>query len=180
MSMPPAPSGARAVEVVRLLRERAESVAVAESLTGGLVQAALTGVPGSSAVFVGGIVAYATGLKQRLLDVPEDLLARLGAVAGPTAEQMALGVARRCGADWGLATTGVAGPDPQEGHPPGTVFVAVAHVGPGDASAGTARVEQLALEGDRVAVRAGTVDAVLGLFLTVLRENPECGGGARC
>lgn len=176
--MPSATSGANAAHVIHLLTDRGETVAVAESLTGGLVQAALTGVPGSSAAYVGGVVAYATPLKHRLLDVPQELLDRLGAVAGPTAEQMALGVARRCGADWGLATTGVAGPDRQEGHPPGTVFVAAAR--PGVDGRDIVRIEQLALAGDRMAVRAATVEAVLDLLMRAVGDQPECDGPARC
>jgi PncC family amidohydrolase len=118
--------------VVGRLRELRRTVAVAESLTGGLVVAALVAVPGASAVVRGGVVAYMTDLKTRLLDVDPDLLAREGAVHPEVARQMALGVATRLGADYGVATTGVAGPDPQDGHPVGEVHVAVA--GPAGAS----------------------------------------------
>lgn len=149
---------ARAEELVRRLRERHASIAAAESLTGGLVCAALTSVPGASAVVVGGVVAYSPAVKQRLLGVPADLLERHGTVAAETAEAMAAGVRERTGAHWGLATTGVAGPDPLEGHPAGTVHVAVA----GEAGA-VARSWRLG--GDRAAVRAGTVEQVLVLAL---------------
>ncbi len=123
-----------AVRVVRLLGERGLRLATAESLTGGLLAGAVTDVPGASRVFVGGVVAYATSLKHALLGVDADLLERVGAVDPDVAAQMADGVRRRLGADVGLATTGVAGPDPQDGHAPGTVFVGVAtaeavHVG---------------------------------------------------
>ena len=104
-------------------------MATAESLTGGLVCAALTDVPGASAVVRGAVVAYATELKAQVLGVDPDLLATGGAVQAEVARQMATGVCRVLGADVGVATTGVAGPDPQDGHPVGTVFVAVAAEG---------------------------------------------------
>lgn len=111
--------------VHRLLAERDATVAVAESLTGGLLGAELTGMPGSSATFNGGVVAYATSLKHTLLGVPEDLLAAHGAVHPDVAAAMARGVRERLGATYGLAVTGVAGPDPQDGRPVGTVYLAV-------------------------------------------------------
>ncbi|MGA4839225.1 CinA family protein [Streptomyces sp. G45] len=114
---------------MRLLRERGQTLAVAESLTGGLVAADLTAAPGSSHAFRGSVTAYATELKQRVLGVDGALLAARGAVDADVALQMAAGVRTLLGADWGVATTGVAGPEPQDGQPVGTVFVAV--VGPG-------------------------------------------------
>jgi nicotinamide-nucleotide amidase len=112
--------------VHRLLAERSATVAVAESLTGGLLGAELTAMPGSSATFAGGVVAYDTRLKAALLGVPEDLLARHGAVHPEVAVAMAEGVRDRLGATYGLAVTGVAGPDPQDGRPVGTVHIGVA------------------------------------------------------
>ena len=144
--------------VVARLRAAGQTLAVAESLTGGLLAARIVDVPGASAVLRGGVVAYATDLKHTLLGVDAGLLDRRGAVDPEVAEQMATGVRDRLGATWGLATTGVAGPDPQDGHPPGTVFVGLA--GP----AGR-RALALVLAGDRAAVRAGTVDAALTLLL---------------
>jgi nicotinamide-nucleotide amidase len=149
---------------VALLIERGETIASAESLTGGLVAAALTSVPGASAAFRGGIVAYATDLKAAVLGVPDDLLEQRGAVDRAVAEAMAEGARSRLGTTVGIATTGVAGPDPAEGKPVGTVFVAVA--GPG----GTASRE-LALTGDRQAVRAASVESVLDLLVGALRED---------
>ncbi|MCW2888022.1 MAG: competence/damage-inducible protein CinA [Streptosporangiaceae bacterium] len=116
----------------RLLAERSATVAVAESLTGGMLGAELTAMPGSSATFAGGIVAYQTALKASLLGVPQDLLARHGAVHPDVASAMAEGVRDRLGATYGLAVTGVAGPEPQDGRPVGTVHLAVA--GPGEVS----------------------------------------------
>jgi len=114
-----------AAQAVRLLAQHGRTVAVAESLTGGLVVAALVGVPGASKVVRGGVVAYMTDLKASLLGVDPDLLARVGAVDGDVALAMARGVAVLLGADYGLATTGVAGPDTQDGHPVGEIWTAV-------------------------------------------------------
>ncbi|MCU1692070.1 MAG: Competence-inducible (CinA-like) protein [Frankiales bacterium] len=140
--------------VHRLLRARGETVAVAESLTGGLLGAALSSEPGSSEGFVGGVLVYATALKATLAGVPEQLLAEHGAVSPQTAEALADGVRQRTGATYGVALTGVAGPDPQEGHPPGTLHVGVA--GP----AGV-RVRSVRLPGDRERVRALAVTTAL-------------------
>lgn len=153
-------SGAAAT-ALRLLTERGQTLAVAESLTGGLVAAALTSVPGASRAFAGSVTAYATRLKHELLGVDASLLADRGAVDPAVAESMARGVRDRLCADWGLATTGVAGPDPQDGKPVGTVYVAVA--GP----ARTA-VIHLDLSGDRAAIRAATVTGALELLVDAL------------
>jgi len=115
--------------VVSLLVGSRATVAAAESLTGGLVAAALASVPGVSAVFRGGVVAYATDLKTSLVGVPRDVLERDGPVAATTAAAMAQGVRERCAAAYGVATTGVAGPEPQDGHPAGRFHVAVASDG---------------------------------------------------
>jgi nicotinamide-nucleotide amidase len=155
---------ALAATAIELLIARDETVATAESLTGGLVAAALTTVPGSSAVVRGGVVAYATELKAALLGVPSDLLERHGAVHGAVAEAMAEGARDRLGASTGVATTGVAGPDPAEGKPVGMVFVAVA--GPGGLAS-----RQLALTGGREEIRAATVASVLGLLISALQEH---------
>jgi nicotinamide-nucleotide amidase len=115
--------------VHRLLADRSATVATAESLTGGLLGARLTDMPGSSATYRGGVVAYATDLKAGLLDVSRDLLAAHGAVHVDVAVAMARGVQARLGATYGLAVTGVAGPEPQDGRSVGTVHLGVA--GPG-------------------------------------------------
>jgi nicotinamide-nucleotide amidase len=147
-----------AAEVLAALKARGETLATAESLTGGLLAATLVAVPGASAVFRGGLIPYATELKALLVGVEEELLAQQGPVAADVAAALAEGARQRCGADWGAATTGVAGPDPQDGHPPGTVFIGVANAAQG------ATVRALRLAGDRPAVRSGTVDAVLALL----------------
>lgn len=146
---------------------RGWTVATAESLTGGLVCAALTSVPGSSETVRGGVVSYASDVKADLLGVDPDRLAEVGAVDATVAGEMAEGVCRLVGADVGLATTGVAGPGPSEGMPAGTVFVAAA--GPWRSGPTT---RALTLDGTRDEVRAASVDAVLELLLDLLSESP--------
>ncbi|HWC35651.1 MAG TPA: CinA family protein [Mycobacteriales bacterium] len=115
-----------AARIHEVLRRRGESAATAESLTGGLVGATLTGVAGASQTYRGGVIVYATDLKAELLGVPAVLLAERGPVDPGVAAAMAEGVRDRLGASWGVALTGVAGPDAQGGRAVGTVFIAVA------------------------------------------------------
>ena len=143
--------------LVAELIDRGETLAVAESLTGGLLCSTLVEVAGVSATLRGAVVAYASELKTSLLDVDADLLRDRGPVDPDVAIAMADGVRRRLDATWGLATTGVAGPKPQDGVPAGTVFVAVA--GPSGPL-----VRALTLTGGRAAVRAGSVAAALDLL----------------
>lgn len=148
----------RAAEaVLRRLRERRQTLAVAESLTGGLLAATIVDVPGASTVFRGGLVVYATDLKRELAGVPGDLLARRGPVDPDVALALADGARRVCVADWGLATTGVAGPDPQDGIPVGTVYLACRGPSGGE-------VRGITLDGDRPLIRAGAVAAALDLL----------------
>ncbi|MFJ5834461.1 CinA family protein [Streptomyces sp. NPDC093089] len=158
-----------AARVLALLAERDHTLAAAESLTGGLVAAELTGVPGASQSFRGSVTAYATALKHELLGVDRALLAERGAVDPEVALQMAAGVRDRLGADWGLSTTGVAGPDPQDGQAVGTVYVAVA--GPAATGAGAGKVVSLRLNGDRAEIRRESVRSVLELLLEELSGN---------
>ena len=144
-----------------LLAGRGETVAVAESLTGGLLSATLSQRPGSSATYRGGLVVYATDLKDSLAGVPEALLATHGAVSAETAEALAGGARTRLGATWGLGVTGVAGPSEQEGKPVGTVHVALA--GPTGMQVRTVR-----LPGDRDRVRLLTVTTALDLLRRAL------------
>jgi nicotinamide-nucleotide amidase len=148
----------------RLLAERAATVAVAESLTGGLLGATLTSMAGSSATFRGGVIVYATELKETLGGVPGPLLHAEGAVSAEVAAAMAAGVRDRTGATYGVALTGVAGPDLQEGHPAGTVFVAVA--GPAGG-----QVRALRFPGDRAEIRARSVDAALEMLRDVVSAD---------
>ena len=135
-----------------------QTVAVAESLTGGLLAAALSRRPGSSATFRGSAVVYATDLKGTLAGVPAQVLADYGAVSAQTAAALATGARERLGSDWGVAVTGVAGPTEQEGHPVGTVHLAVA--GPDSVPV----VRSLRLPGDRDHVRTLSVTAALDLL----------------
>ena len=137
------------------------TLAVAESVTAGLVCGRVADVPGASAVLRGGLVAYATDLKADLLGVDPALLAERGAVDPDVAAAMARGVRQRLGADIGVATTGVAGPAEQDGAPPGTVFVAVA-------TAAGEQVELHRFAGGRAAVRAAAVDAAVAAVLRCL------------
>ncbi|MEV7417648.1 nicotinamide-nucleotide amidohydrolase family protein [Streptomyces sp. NPDC089919] len=157
-------AGGTAAAVLSLLAERDQTVAVAESLTGGLVAAELTAVPGASRAFRGSVTAYATELKAEVLGVDAELLASRGAVDAQVAAEMAAGVRRVLGAAWGIATTGVAGPDPQDGQPVGTVYVAVA----GPAGGKTAA---LRLNGSRTEIRRESVRRVLELLSSELRNN---------
>lgn len=157
-----------AERLVALLRERGLTIGVAESLTGGDVVSALVSPPGTSEVLRGGIVAYATPLKHSLLGVDAALLAEHGAVHPEVARQMADGVRRAVmvegrAADVGLATTGVAGPDPQDGQPVGKVFVGVA------VPSGI-RVQEFSFSGDRVTIRAQATEAVLAAALAAVSD----------
>ena len=145
---------AASAALVAALTARSRTVATAESLTGGLVSAALTGVPGASVVVRGAVVAYSSEVKASVLGVDR------------TGAGQQVGVREVMASDYGLSTTGVAGPDPAEGKPVGRVFVAVA--GPG-----TARVQVLDLGGDREAVRSQAELAVLRL----LGETLDLAGG---
>jgi nicotinamide-nucleotide amidase len=113
--------------VLQRLRDRGETLAVAESCTGGGIGAALAAVPGASDGFLGGVIAYANALKQGLLGVPLELLDRHGAVSDPVAQAMAQGARRATGADWAIAVTGIAGPGGGSAEKPvGLVHIAIA------------------------------------------------------
>ncbi len=132
------------------------TVGAAESLTGGLLSAALTALPGSSAVFRGGLVVYATDLKRQLARVPADLLDRVGAVHADVALELARGARLVFGVSIGIGLTGVAGPDEQDGQPVGTVFLAVVGV--------EETVAERHFAGGREEIRAQSVDAALELL----------------
>lgn len=140
------------------LRARGATVATAESLTGGLIAAALTAQAGSSATFRGGLVVYATPLKASLAGVDPGLLAERGAVDPDVAVGLAEGARDRLGATFGIGITGVAGPSPQDGQEVGTVFLALAGPGP-------TQLKRLRLAGDRAAIRTASVAAALDLLV---------------
>jgi nicotinamide-nucleotide amidase len=156
--------GDLARQVITMLRAAGQTVATAESLTGGLVAAALTTIPGASYAVRGGVVTYATDLKASLLGVSRAMLDAHGAVYPGVASAMANGVRERLNATFGVATTGVAGPDPADGQPVGTVHIAVS-------AEDDTVVRTLALDGDRDRIRRLSVDRSLGLLLGRLREE---------
>jgi nicotinamide-nucleotide amidase len=151
------------------LTRRGLTIAVAESLTGGLLVAELIAVPGASKVVSGGVVAYNTALKHTLLGVDAALLASRGAVDPDVASEMAAGVRRACAIDGvpasiGLSTTGVAGPEPQDGKPVGTVFVGIS-------TDDRHYVFDLTLGGSRNALRRRVVSESLVQLKKVLTES---------
>ncbi|GAB3481595.1 CinA family protein [Nocardiopsis coralliicola] len=173
------PAGERAAAAVAALAASGATLATAESLTGGLIGALVTSVPGASAVYRGGVVSYATGVKAGLLGVDPQLLHRAGAVHPDVAVQMALGARRSLTAGFGLAVTGVAGPQPQDRQPVGRVYAAAAVPG------GAVRAVRFDLPGGRPAIRAATAERALALLTACIGPFP--GGpsapaevGARC
>lgn len=160
-------TGEESLDVVvhRLLAAQAHSLAVAESLTGGMLGEALTAMPGSSVTFRGGIIAYTSAAKSALLGVDPALLARSGAVDPQVALAMARGARERLSASHGVSTTGVAGPDGQDGKAPGTVYIAVC--GPS-----AERVVSLSLPGDRGRVRQFSVVHALDAVRRMLAGLP--------
>lgn len=167
--MSPDPHSA-AVEALDALAASGASLAAAESLTGGRVAAALTAVPGASRVFRGGVVSYATEVKIDVLGVPAALVEQHGVVSAACAEAMARGAARLLGATHAVATTGVAGPDEQEGKAVGTVFVGVAT--PDGVRTQRLSLASAAASGGRAAVQDATVDAALRLLLGPASADP--------
>lgn len=154
------PKDQTARSIIDALRTRNQSLAVAESLTGGGLGSALTAVPGASDVFKGGVIAYQVSIKESLLKVPESLIAEYGVVSEEVAIAMADGVRDLLGATWGIATTGVAGPGPSDGVGAGTVWIAVR--GPINQST------QLELQGERDVVRNASISSAISTFARIL------------
>ncbi|TQL48373.1 nicotinamide-nucleotide amidase [Homoserinimonas aerilata] len=156
-------------DLVHLLIERRLTIAVAESLTGGMLVSELVSTPGASAAVLGGVVAYNTELKHSMLGVDSAVINVHGVVHPDVAAQMAVHVRELLAvgglpADIGVSTTGVAGPEPQDGQPVGTVFVGVS-------LAGDVRVVQLDLSGDRESIRRQVVDRAIDEVLARLSED---------
>lgn len=143
-------------QVGKLLRERHQTVAVAESCTGGLLGAAFTDVPGSSDYFVGGVIAYDNRVKVEQLGVPATVIEREGAVSAETAAAMASGVKRLLGTDIALSITGVAGPGEEEHKPAGLTFIGLA--------AAESTTERYQWRGDRWSNRHQSVVAALSML----------------
>lgn len=150
-------------QVIAALKARGLTLAAAESCTGGLTAKRLTDVPGASAVFLGGVVSYTNGVKERALGVLHDMLEEYGAVSEPVARAMAEGVRRLTCADLALSVTGVAGPDRDDrGHDVGTVYIALS-------AQNETTVQLLHLSGDRSAIRAAAADEMFRMLLAYIQ-----------
>ena len=148
------------------LRESGETLATAESCTGGLLASTITDVPGASDYFDRGVVTYAYDAKRELLGVTREALDEHGAVSEPVARQMARRVRDVAGATWGLSVTGIAGPSGgTEEKPVGTVYLGVAYAGEWGSGTSYADVRHRVFDGDRGAVKAGAVEGAIELLL---------------
>lgn len=157
-------------DLVALLTERHETVALCESLTAGLASATIASVPGASAVLRGGLITYATEVKSYFLDKPVAEFERVGVVSGETAVDMARAAAVKTGADWGIGLTGVAGPDKQEGKEPGTVFLGIYSA---DRVAQSYCLHDLGTE--RNEIRRATVGAAIDQLGAIIKNFPTSG-----
>jgi nicotinamide-nucleotide amidase len=158
-----------AAEALILLQAAGATLATAESLTGGRLAAAVTSVPGASTSYLGGFVTYATELKESLLDVPRAIVEEYGVVSGECARAMAAGCRAATGATYAVATTGVAGPEVQEGKPVGTVYVGLS--GPDGET-----VLTMELIGDRPRIQDRACREALSALCGILRgEQPPLG-----
>lgn len=175
------------IELIQRMGHRGISLATAESLTAGALAARIAEVPGASVALLGGVIAYCNEVKQETLGVDSGLLEEKGAVDGEVAAQMAAGAAAACHAGIGVSTTGVAGPEPHQGKPVGTVYVGISAdarvVGryrlslPEDckecpAEEGLAGYRLLELDGDRASIRQASVEAALKLVRDLLHTEP--------
>ena len=148
-------------QIIAYLNERGETISVAESLTAGGLANMLTSASGSSAVFVGGITAYRNEIKSTMLDVDPKIISEFTVVSEEVADAMAEGARKVFGTTWAISTTGAAGPDPLEGHAPGSVWISIR--GPIN------QALQLNLEGGREQVRNGTISTAIGTFARILK-----------
>ena len=148
-------------QIIAMLNTRGETVSVAESLTAGGLANALTSASGSSSVFLGGITAYRNEFKQHMLGVDPKLIEEHTVVSEQVADAMADGANKTFGSTWAIATTGAAGPEPLEGHEPGSVWISIR--GPIN------QALQLSLEGNREQVRSGTISTAIGTLARILK-----------
>jgi len=148
-------------QIISFLTARGETISVAESLTAGGLANALTSASGSSAVFVGGITAYRNEIKSTMLDVDPAIIEKHTVVSEEVANEMAEGARKVFGTTWAISTTGAAGPEPLEGHQPGSVWIAIR--GPIN------QAIQLNLEGEREQVRNGTISTAIATFARILK-----------
>jgi nicotinamide-nucleotide amidase len=148
-------------QIIAYLSERGETISVAESLTAGGLANMLTSASGSSAVFVGGLTAYRNEIKSTMLEVDPKLITEFTVVSEEVADAMAEGARKVFGTTWAISTTGAAGPEPLEGHAPGSVWISIR--GPIN------QALQLNLEGGREQVRNGTISTAIGTFARILK-----------
>lgn len=159
---------AEVTDILERLRKAHQTLAVAESITGGLLAGAITDISGSSDVFLGGVIAYHSRIKNELLKVDSKLIADHGVVSREVAVAMAQGARNQLGSDWAIATTGVAGPGPSQGIAAGQVWIAIA--GPSASAASReAYAELLDLSGNRQEVRIATIARAFAAFTRILR-----------
>ena len=154
------PSKAHAKSIIEILKSRGETVSVAESLTGGGLGHALTQVPGASAVFIGGVVAYTSDVKVNVLGVKQSTIYQHTVVSEEVAIEMARGAIEKLGSTWAIATTGIAGPGDYLGIREGTVWIAIC--GP------ICQTLQLTLDSGRDGVRQGAISSAMGTFARIL------------
>ncbi|MBZ6493417.1 CinA family protein [Natrinema longum] len=160
------------MDVADALRDTGETLAVAESCTGGLIGAAITAVPGASDYFDSGLTTYAYDAKRRHLGVSREALDEHGAVSEPVAREMAQGIRDVTDVTWGISTTGIAGPTGgSEETPVGTVYIGISHGAPWGSEESYATVSRYVFDGDRAAVRAKTVDQALADLLAELEAR---------
>ena len=154
------PSKAHAKSIIEILKSRGETVSVAESLTGGGLGHALTQVPGASAVFIGGVVAYTSDVKVNVLGVKQSTIDQHTVVSEEVAIEMAQGAIEKLGSTWAIATTGIAGPGDYMGIREGTVWIAIC--GP------ICKTLHLNIDSGSDGVRQGAISSAMGTFARIL------------
>lgn len=158
------------------LRADGETLALAESCTGGLLASTVTDVPGSSDYFDRGAVTYSNDAKQELLGVSREALDSHGAVSAPVAVEMARGIRDTAGTTWGVSTTGIAGPGGgTDEKPVGTVHIGVAYAGPWGSESSAARAKRYEFDGDREACKAQFAEQALDDLLWALDNRDDIG-----
>jgi nicotinamide-nucleotide amidase len=157
------PTRTHARQIVEILKSQGATVSVAESLTGGGVGFALTQIPGSSEVFLGGVISYTSEVKVRELGVSQSTIDEFSVVSEEVAREMAQGVMKKFGTTWAIATTGIAGPGDYKGIREGTVWIAIC--GP------TNQTLHLTLDSGRDGVRQGAISSAIGTFARILSSQ---------